>query len=86
MRPSGVVTFTPLLFLGLLQGCDSDGVSPPDPITGLPRDLTLAEEMVISRSNTFGFDLLKEVDQARPSSEPNVFKEVIIKICVFQFP
>ena len=72
MRPSGVVTLTPLLFLGLLQGCDSDGVSPPDPITGLPRDLTLAEEMVIGRSNTFGFDLLKEVDQSRPSSEPNV--------------
>ena len=72
MRPSGVVTLTPLLFLGLLQGCGSDGVSPPDHITSLPRDLTPAEEMVIGRSNTFGFDLLKEVDQARPVSEPNV--------------
>jgi len=37
-------------------------MGPPDSITQLPRSLTLAEEQVIGRSNTFGFDLLKEVD------------------------
>lgn len=69
-RP-GIFALTPLLLSGLLLGCGSDGVGPPDPITELPRDLTLAEEQLIGRSNTFGFDLLKEVDGAREASAPN---------------
>jgi serpin B len=64
-------SLTPLLLSGLLQSCGSDGVGPPDPITELPRELTLAEEQVIGRSNTFGFDLLKEVDAARDAASPN---------------
>ncbi|MGW8266788.1 MAG: serpin family protein [Longimicrobiales bacterium] len=71
MHRPGIFALVPLLFSGLLQACDSDGVGPPEPITELPRDLTLAEEQVIGRSNTFGFDLLKEVDGAREASAPN---------------
>lgn len=71
MHRTGILALTPLVFSGLLQSCDSDGVGPPEPITELPRDLTLAEEQVIGRSNTFGFDLLKEVDGAREASTPN---------------
>lgn len=72
MRRPGIVILTPLLVSGLFQGCGSDGVAPPDPITDLPRDLTLAEELIIGRSNTFGFDLLKEVDRTRTANIPNV--------------
>ena len=71
MQRPGIFALTLPLLSGLLQGCGSDGVGPPDPITELPRDLTLAEEQLIGRSNTFGFDLLKEVDAAREASTPN---------------
>ena len=71
MRRPGTIALTGLVFTVLLQGCGSDGVGPPDAITDLPRALTLAEEQVIDRSNTFGFDLLKLVDGARPSDNPN---------------
>jgi len=53
------------------QGCGSGSTGPGKPITELPRLLTLAEEQIIGGSNTFGFDLLKEVDGARESSTPN---------------
>ena len=71
MRLLGIARMTPILITGFLSGCGSDGLGPPDPITELPRELTLAEEMVIGRSNTFGFDLLMEVDATRESSAPN---------------
>jgi serpin B len=71
MRLPGIIAASSLVFLGLLQACGSDGVGPPDPITQLPRSLTLAEELVIGRSNTFGFDLLKEVDALRDAPAPN---------------
>ena len=50
---------------------DPVGPKPPDPITELPRALTPSEQIVIARSNTFGFDLLREVDARRESDEPN---------------
>ena len=62
---------TPIVLSLLAQGCGSSGTEPSDLITELPRSLTLAEEQVIARSNTFGFDLLKEVDGARDDSAPN---------------
>jgi serine protease inhibitor len=48
--------------------CDS---GPLGPITALPRDLTAAELRVIHGSNTFAFDLLRELVAAADS--PNVF-------------
>ena len=56
----------------LIQGCD-DPVGPgkPDPITQLPRSLTVAEQTVIRTANGFGFELLKEVDAERTSKQPN---------------
>ena len=71
MRRPGIFALISLFLSGLLQSCGSDGVGPPEAITELPRTLTLAEEQVIDRSNTFGFDLLKEVDGARDASTPN---------------
>lgn len=60
-----------LFLLGLTQACGSDGIGPPDPISQLPRSLTLAEEEIIGRSNTFGFDLLREVDGAAGDPDTN---------------
>ena len=64
----------PILFGLLVQGCGESSTEPSepsDPITSLPRQLTLAEVQVIDESNTFGFDLLKEVDGARADAKPN---------------
>lgn len=71
MKRPGIIILTPLFLSALLPGCDSDGVGPKDPLTELPRDLTLAEELVIDHSNLFGFDLLKEVDGSRDPEAPN---------------
>jgi len=71
MRRLSIIVLTPVLLSGLLQSCDSDGVGPKDRITELPRELTLAEQVVIDQSNIFGFDLLKEVDGARNAENPN---------------
>lgn len=51
-----------------VTGCAED---PIEPITSLPRDLTPAEVQVIDGSNTFAFDLLRELVLA--SDTPNVF-------------
>ncbi|MFH1763728.1 MAG: serpin family protein [Gemmatimonadota bacterium] len=59
-----------LMALNLACG-DPVGPKPPDPITELPRALTPAEQIVIASSNTFGFDLLREVDTRRESDQPN---------------
>ncbi len=59
-------------FMALNLACgDPVGPKPPDPITELPRALTPAEQIVIASSNTFGFDLLREVDTRRKSDQPN---------------
>jgi serine protease inhibitor len=71
MRPL-LTSISLALSLGfLIQGCDSDGTGPSKTITELPRALTMAEEQIIARSNTFGFDLLREVDERRDPSAPN---------------
>jgi serine protease inhibitor len=59
-----------LIALNLACG-DPVGPTPPDPITELPRALTPAEQIVIARSNTFGFGLLQEVDTRREGDQPN---------------
>jgi len=45
--------------------------SPPKEITDLPRPLTAVEERVIDRSNLFGFELLRRVDEGREADKPN---------------
>ncbi len=58
--------------MALVLACgDPVGPTLPDPITQLPRVLTPSEQIVIAGSNTFGFDLLREVDTGRESSQPN---------------
>jgi serpin B len=71
MKRPGIIILTPLLPSILLLSCDSHGVGPKDPITELPRVLTVAEGVVIDHSNLFGFDLLREVDGARNPETPN---------------
>ena len=62
-----------ILVLAVLTMSCSDPVGPKrsSPITELPRALTQAEKLVIARSNTFGFDLLQEVDEWREADQPN---------------
>ncbi len=61
-----------LALVALNAGCgDPVGPRPADPITELPRALTAAEQIVITGSNTFGFDLLREVDLGRGGDQPN---------------
>jgi len=60
-----------LCTIALIAGACADGVSPTadNPIIELPRALTEAEKGVLTRSNSFGFDLLEEVvdDDSRPN-------------------
>lgn len=66
------ITLGGILLTTLAVGCsDLSGPRPPDPITELPRALTAAEELVIARSNTFGFHLLQEMDLRREEDQPN---------------
>ena len=53
------------------SACDG-GPTGPAPITGLPRDLTVAELDIIDGSNRFAFGLLSEVRATQPDS-PNTF-------------
>jgi serine protease inhibitor len=71
MRSSNPTPLLALILGALIQGCGSSGTGPSETITELPRALTMAEEQIIARSNTFGFDLLKEVDKGRDASAPN---------------
>ena len=66
-------TLKGILVLAVLSMSCSDPVGPkrPSPITELPRALTPSEKVVIARSNTFGFDLLQEVDEGREADQPN---------------
>jgi serine protease inhibitor len=54
----------------LLAAC-SNGRAPVEPLTELPRDLTVAELRVVEGSNGFAFGLLRELVAA--SDTPNVF-------------
>lgn len=61
-------TLVPLVLVTL--GC-SDPSGPDETITALPRQLTTAEQKLISGSNAFAFDLLRQVNAAQRDS--NVF-------------
>lgn len=71
MRTLAPFSLALLALTPLLQGCFGDGTGPVVTITELPRPLTAAEALVIDHSNTFGFDLMKELDQNRESSAAN---------------
>jgi serpin B len=55
-----------------LAACgDTNGPSPDDPITGLPRDLSVAEQDLIQADNTFALNLFREVNAQ--DANKNVF-------------
>lgn len=60
-----------LLLAAAALGCSSDGSGAPRPIDALPRELSVAEREVLSASNAFAFDLLRETT-ARADG-PNTF-------------
>lgn len=61
-----------LVMLALNASCNNiEMTGPPEPLTGLPRSLSSAEEAVISASNSFAFDLLRTVSADEPGQ--NVF-------------
>jgi len=55
-----------------LVRCSDDVVGPPAEITGLPRDLTPAEQGLIQSDNAFGLKLFREI-QAQEESGKNLF-------------
>ena len=70
MRASRSVS---VLVAVLLLACGDPAApgGPPDEITALPRPLTTVESEMVSASNSFGFNLLKEVNKSFADS--NVF-------------
>jgi serine protease inhibitor len=60
-----------ILAVTLFLSACGDPSGPPKPLETLPRQLTVGEQQVIQASNTFSFDLLKQV-RATESAE-NVF-------------
>lgn len=59
-----------LVSLALLAAC-GEAISGPEPIEGLPRQLTAAEQQLVTASNGFAFRLLREVN--RGEAGRNVF-------------
>jgi serine protease inhibitor len=55
---------------GLLTACDGGG--PTGPLTGLPRELSLAEQHLVQTDNTFAFELFRVIN-AGEDSAGNVF-------------
>lgn len=66
----GVRTTLFLVALAPLACSDPSGPA-PEPITSLPRELSVAEQKLISGSNTFAFDLLHQINTSQRDS--NVF-------------
>jgi serine protease inhibitor len=62
------------IFVPVVLACfackDASGPAPVA-ITSLPRDLTVAEQKVIASSNTFAFDLFRQINASQRDS--NVF-------------
>ncbi len=56
----------------LALGCGDDVVGPPAEITGLPRELSFAEEALIAADNTFGLKLFRAIRAAEPAGD-NIF-------------
>lgn len=63
--------FVPLVLATLACSEASAPKTAPAPITSLPRQLTAAEQKLISGSNTFAFDLMRQINKAERDS--NVF-------------
>ena len=63
-------SLTGLLALTVVVACAQSPSGPPEPLTKLPRALTVAEGEVVQRSNRFAFALLRRSAAARDS---NVF-------------
>jgi serine protease inhibitor len=63
--------FRSIIPVALLLAACGDPSGPPEPLQNLPRQLTVGEQQIIQASNTFSFDLLKQV-RATESAE-NVF-------------
>ena len=61
--------WTPLLVAITVNACSDP--SSPQPITALPRQLTSAEQKLITGSNDFAFDLFRQINTAQRAS--NVF-------------
>jgi serine protease inhibitor len=58
---------------GLMTGC-TDGIGPgpdPEPITELPRDLSITEGELIQADNTFAFKLFQEINEQE--GDKNIF-------------
>jgi len=67
-----VVSGLTLVVAASLLRCSDDVVGPPAEITGLPRDLTLAEQELIQSDNAFGLKLFREIHAQEESGE-NLF-------------
>lgn len=52
----------------LAEACGEGSPTGPQEITGLPRDLSLSEELLVEAGNDFAFRLLEEVYDAAPDS------------------
>jgi serine protease inhibitor len=50
-----------ILTVTLVLSACGDPSGPPTPLQNLPRQLTVAEQQIVQASNTFSFDLLKQV-------------------------
>lgn len=70
-RDPPALALVALLAAGLAAGACGRDADPIEPITELPRELSVAERQVIAASNTFGFELLRAVRAADPAA-PNV--------------
>ena len=67
-----IVSGLTLVVAASLLRCSDDVVGPPAEITGLPRDLTLAEQELIQSDNAFGLKLFREIHAQEESGE-NLF-------------
>ncbi len=62
-----------MLLLGLMAvGCGDDVVGPSEEITGLPRELSVAEQALIAADNTFGLKLFRAI-RATQTANDNIF-------------
>lgn len=55
---------------GVLSACAEGSI---DPLTGLPRELSIAEQRLIEADNTFAFSLFREINRQQEEAGQNVF-------------
>jgi len=71
-RRKALASALTLVLAALLVRCSDDAVGPPAEISGLPRDLTAAEQELIQSDNAFGLKLFREIHAQEESGE-NLF-------------